>query len=94
VHKQSLTEFEVQGHTDNVGGAQFDLGLSPNRAESVKTYLVKEDGISAGRLTTKGLGLTLPVADNSTPQGRARIDGLSFGRFGRLSNLGGRNTLP
>jgi len=64
-------KIEVQGHTDNVGGAEFNLKLSQNRAESVKSYLVKEAGISAGRLTTKGLGLTLPVSDNSTPQGRA-----------------------
>jgi OOP family OmpA-OmpF porin len=62
---------EIQGHTDNFGGPTANLALSQKRAEAVKTYLVT-DGVDGGRLTAKGFGLTVPVADNQTPEGRAR----------------------
>ncbi|MBZ5524605.1 MAG: OmpA family protein [Acidobacteriia bacterium] len=62
---------QVEGHTDNIGGAQFNLDLSRNRAESVKKYLVEQGGVKAERLRTAGFGLTLPVAANTTPEGRA-----------------------
>lgn len=62
---------QVEGHTDNVGGAKLNLDLSRNRAESVKKYLVDQGGIKADRLSTAGLGLTQPVAPNTTPEGRA-----------------------
>jgi OOP family OmpA-OmpF porin len=62
---------EIQGHTDNIGGAASNLALSQHRAEAVKTYLVSA-GIDAKRLTAKGFGLTVPVSDNATPEGRAR----------------------
>lgn len=61
---------QVEGHTDNIGGAQFNLELSRNRAASVKKYLV-DQGVKAERLTTAGFGLTRPVAGNTTPEGRA-----------------------
>jgi outer membrane protein OmpA-like peptidoglycan-associated protein len=62
---------EIQGHTDNVGGAAPNLALSQERAESVKAFLAAA-GVAAGRLTAKGYGLTVPVADNATPEGRAQ----------------------
>jgi outer membrane protein OmpA-like peptidoglycan-associated protein len=62
---------EIQGHTDNIGGAASNLALSQHRAEAVKTYLVSA-GVDAKRLTAKGFGLTVPVSDNATPEGRAR----------------------
>jgi outer membrane protein OmpA-like peptidoglycan-associated protein len=62
---------EIQGHTDNFGGAAPNLTLSQKRAEAVRAYLVA-GGVDGGRLTAKGFGLTVPVADNQTPEGRAR----------------------
>jgi len=61
---------EVQGHTDNIGGAVYNLGLSDRRAGSVKTYLVQH-GIDASRLTSKGYGLTRPLLPNTTEANRA-----------------------
>lgn len=61
---------EVGGHTDNVGSASYNLALSENRAKSVAQYLT-ENGIDASRITWKGYGLTKPIGDNSTEDGRA-----------------------
>ena len=60
---------EVEGHTDSVGGDEYNMRLSENRAGAVRTYLV-EQGINAANLNSKGFGKTLPVADNSTAAGR------------------------
>jgi OOP family OmpA-OmpF porin len=62
---------EVQGHTDNVGSAEYNQNLSERRAASVKEYLVSK-GIAAERLEVKGYGLTMPIASNDTKEGRAK----------------------
>lgn len=62
---------EVQGHTDNVGGDAYNQNLSEARARSVMSWL-SAHGIAAGRMTAKGYGMTMPVADNSTEAGRAK----------------------
>ena len=65
-------ELIIEGHTDNVGGAESNLELSRKRAEAVKRWLVDKAGISEVRLTTAGYGLTRPIADNGTEEGRAQ----------------------
>ncbi len=62
---------EVQGHTDNVGGDDYNLKLSDARAASVKTWLTQH-GIEVARMSSKGYGKTQPVADNNTDEGRAK----------------------
>ena len=62
---------EVSGHTDNVGGNQFNQTLSENRAKAVQQYLIV-NGINAGRLTAKGYGETEPVATNDTDENRSK----------------------
>ena len=61
----------IAGHTDNIGNADFNLGLSQRRAGAVKDALVSRYGIAADRLTTNGYGATRPVASNDTLEGRA-----------------------
>ncbi len=63
-------KIEIQGHTDNRGGAVYNKGLSKRRAAAVRDYLVGE-GIAIGRLTTAGYGFDKPVATNGTSKGRA-----------------------
>lgn len=62
----------IEGHTDNVGAAAANLALSDARAAAVKTALVAGFGVSADRITTKGLGDTKPSVPNSTAAGRAQ----------------------
>jgi outer membrane protein OmpA-like peptidoglycan-associated protein/tetratricopeptide (TPR) repeat protein len=62
---------QINGHTDNSGKMTDNKILSENRARAVTTYLVTR-GITQIRLTFKGYGDTVPVADNSTPEGRAQ----------------------
>lgn len=61
----------IEGHTDSSGSDEHNQTLSLQRAESVKTYLVKR-GIAADRLQAKGFGESRPVADNATELGRAQ----------------------
>jgi outer membrane protein OmpA-like peptidoglycan-associated protein len=61
----------IEGHTDNVGGTAYNLTLSQDRAAAVKSALVGQYHINAGRLNTVGFGFSRPVASNDTPQGRA-----------------------
>jgi outer membrane protein OmpA-like peptidoglycan-associated protein len=60
----------VEGHTDSQGGASFNQDLSQRRAESVRAYLVAH-GIAVDRVTAQGFGPTRPIADNTSPEGRA-----------------------
>jgi OOP family OmpA-OmpF porin len=62
----------IEGHTDSVGGAKYNEKLSQRRADAVKKYLAEKFGIEASRLTTKGYGLTRPVASNATKDGRQK----------------------
>lgn len=62
-------KIEVEGHTDSIGGDDYNQKLSENRANSVRSYLV-EQGIAADKVTAAGFGKTRPVADNRTAAGR------------------------
>ncbi len=59
------------GHTDAVGGNEYNQRLSVRRAEAVKAYLVSK-GIEPNRIYTEGKGKTQPIADNRTDAGRAK----------------------
>lgn len=61
----------VSGHTDNVGNATKNVKLSADRAAFVKTIL-KKRGIPAAQITTEGKGMQVPIADNTTADGRAK----------------------
>jgi outer membrane protein OmpA-like peptidoglycan-associated protein len=65
------TNIEVSGFTDSTGSDQYNQELSERRAGSVGSYLTSQ-GVSSGRVWTKGLGERYPVADNDTPAGRER----------------------
>ena len=67
----------VTGHTDNVGGDDFNRNLSLKRAQAVKDWLVKK-GIAANRMKVVGKGETDPMATNDTEEGRAENRRMEF----------------
>jgi outer membrane protein OmpA-like peptidoglycan-associated protein len=61
----------ITGHTDSVGGDEYNQKLSERRADAVMKYLV-DKGVPADKMSTKGYGKTKPIASNATPEGRAQ----------------------
>jgi len=59
----------IEGHTDSVGSDDYNQGLSQRRADSVRSYLVRQ-GVDAARVTTMGAGESTPVAGNESATGR------------------------
>jgi outer membrane protein OmpA-like peptidoglycan-associated protein len=59
----------IEGHTDSVGGDDFNQRLSEQRAMSVRQFL-GEQGVPIDSITARGFGKTQPVATNDTPEGR------------------------
>jgi outer membrane protein OmpA-like peptidoglycan-associated protein len=59
----------IEGYTDNIGSDAYNIELSQRRADSVRDFLV-QNGISADRITARGLGEEYPVASNATEVGR------------------------
>jgi len=70
-------EIEINGHTDNVGGDEYNMQLSKDRAQSVADYLEKH-GTDAKRIHVQGFGKTMPVADNDTEEGRKKNRRVEF----------------
>jgi OOP family OmpA-OmpF porin len=62
----------IVGHTDNVGGFDYNVGLSERRAGAVVKDLTAKHGIAAARLKPAGVGMLAPVAPNDSEEGRAK----------------------
>ncbi|HHH10687.1 MAG TPA: OmpA family protein, partial [Sorangium sp.] len=75
-HKE-LLKIEVQGHTDNKGGADLNRRLSKRRADAVMAAIVRR-GVEAKRLVAKGYGPDKPIASNDTKEGRAKNRRVAF----------------
>lgn len=63
---------EIQGHTDDTGGADYNDQLGQQRAEAVRRYLAREHKLPLGRMSTISYGDTLPVETNKTALGRSK----------------------
>jgi len=72
-------KIEIAGHTDNVGGADYNKKLSEERANTVLEYL-NNKGISKDRLTAKGYGMNKPVAENKKEDGTDNPEGRQLNR--------------
>jgi outer membrane protein OmpA-like peptidoglycan-associated protein len=73
---QTLVEYnktviQVAGHTDSTGSHAYNMKLSQDRADSVKSYL-QTHGVPGNRMVTVGAGPDYPIADNSTAEGRSQ----------------------
>ena len=67
----------IEGHTDSRGSDTYNQKLSQERAESVRKYLMRQ-GIDRDRLEAAGYGETQPIAENETPEGRAKNRRVEF----------------
>jgi outer membrane protein OmpA-like peptidoglycan-associated protein len=61
----------IEGYTDSTGSDELNMRLSRERADAVMSFL-QTQGVAASRMTDQGYGPKFPVADNSTPEGRAK----------------------
>ena len=68
---------EVEGHTDSDGSDSYNQALSEDRANAVRSYLVRS-GIFVGRLKAVGYGEKNPIADNSTEEGKSQNRRIEF----------------
>ncbi|HEY3127834.1 MAG TPA: OmpA family protein [Acidobacteriota bacterium] len=62
-------KLDVEGHTDSVGGDEFNQRLSEKRANAVRDFLVQQ-GVASDSIAAHGFGKTMPVASNDTAAGR------------------------
>ncbi|HPH02278.1 MAG TPA: OmpA family protein [Spirochaetota bacterium] len=67
----------IEGHTDGTGDVEYNLMLSTRRARTVLRYLLKR-GVEDSRMLAKGLGMSMPVANNTTEEGRAKNRRVEF----------------
>lgn len=71
LRKFDKTLIDVDGHTDSVGNAGYNMDLSNRRANSVANYLASR-GVDQRRMSAMGYGLERPIASNATEMGRAQ----------------------
>ncbi len=64
-------KIEIDGHTDGNGSDAYNQRLSERRASSVRAYLIKH-GVGADRISARGFGKSMPLADNDSDEGRER----------------------
>lgn len=70
LNKYPDTDILIEGHTDSDGAADYNMGLSRRRAESVVNYLAAQT-VDPTRFTVMAYGETQPVAPNDTPMNKA-----------------------
>ena len=71
LRKFDKTLIDVDGHTDSVGNAGYNMDLSNRRANSVANYLAGR-GVDPRRMSAMGYGLERPIASNASEMGRAQ----------------------
>lgn len=64
------TNILIEGHTDDVGTGNYNMGLSQRRADAVGNYL-KNAGVSSSRITIKWYGESQPKVENNSDVNRA-----------------------
>ncbi len=71
INEYKRYSYKIQGHTDNQGSEEFNIKLSKNRAESVKSYLISK-GVDETILSSEGLGSSQPITSSDTKEGREK----------------------
>lgn len=71
-------KIKITGHTDSDGTAANNLTLSKKRAAAVRIYLIENYGVDQSRITTDGKGASLPVAPNTSSEGKTKNRRVEF----------------
>ena len=71
------TDIIIYGYTDSTGAVDYNQKLSEQRAASVKAYLASK-GLNVSRFTSKGMGISDPIASNETTEGKAQNREVEF----------------
>jgi outer membrane protein OmpA-like peptidoglycan-associated protein len=79
---------DIEGHTDNVGSAELNQGLSERRADTVWNYL-RQLGVPEASMTSAGYGFNRPIASNDTADGRQRNRRVELVVTGDIIGVGG-----
>jgi outer membrane protein OmpA-like peptidoglycan-associated protein len=69
-NQQDDSKIVVEGHTDSQGTPASNVELGTRRAETVRNYLLTR-GLKGDHISSVGIGQSRPIADNSSPEGRA-----------------------
>ncbi|MFM7180871.1 MAG: OmpA family protein [Verrucomicrobiales bacterium] len=72
-------KLKISGHTDALGGQDYNLGLSRNRADAVRAAMI-ESGVPAGQITIEGFGAAKPRGENFRPDGTDNPEGRRLNR--------------
>jgi outer membrane protein OmpA-like peptidoglycan-associated protein len=75
LRQKAKSSVRIEGHTDGKGSPGYNQKLSLRRADAVKNWLMKQDGLKRIQFVTAGFGATRPVAPNSKPDGSDDADG-------------------
>ena len=73
-----IKRIEVQGHASAEGSDDYNMKLSDKRAKAVMKYLTGKAGIDKAMLQAKGMGETVPIADNETEDGKEKNRRVEF----------------
>lgn len=77
MHQNPKLHIRIEGHTDNVGKAEDLMQLSRERAEAIRTFLMKKN-IEGNRIEVAGYGPKYPLSDNNSDQERAKNRRVEF----------------
>lgn len=71
LHSEGISQVLVRGHTDTIGSREYNIALSKRRADAVARAF-GEGGYPPEGIDAKGMGSSVPIAENTTNEGRAK----------------------
>ena len=69
IREKAKGAVRIEGHTDSKGSDAYNQKLSQRRANSVKDWLIKNEGLKSVRFSTSGFGAKKPAVSNTKPDG-------------------------
>ena len=79
MQQEPQVKLQVEGHTDALGSADYNQGLSERRAAAVASYLVHQRGIAAERLVVMGKGMAEPMTQDPYDGKNRRVQFVRIG---------------